>query len=67
MGVASVNIVELQASNQIDTLEGLTHLTQLTTLHLRENRLKSLSGLSENMSALQYINLRSVHLSITLY
>lgn len=47
------------ASNQITTLEGLSHLSQLTTLHLRENQLKSLSGLSDNMLSLQYINLRA--------
>jgi len=52
--------VALQATNQINTLEGLGHLAQLTTLHLRENQLKTLDGLTEQMSALQYINLRCV-------
>lgn len=53
-----MDIITLQANNQINTLEGLSHLSQLTTLHLRENQLKSLTGLTENMSSLQYINLR---------
>ncbi|XP_065890900.1 leucine-rich repeat-containing protein 23-like [Dysidea avara] len=61
-GARNINIPTLQklylATNQINTLEGLGHLTQLTTLHLRENQLKTLDGLTEQMSALQYINLR---------
>jgi len=57
-GCGCVRGVALQATNQINTLEGLGHLAQLTTLHLRENQLKTLDGLMEQMSALQYINLR---------
>jgi len=46
------------ASNQLAGLEGLGTLRQLTTLHLRENKLSSLSGLPPSMEALQYLNLR---------
>jgi len=47
------------ASNQLVGLEGLGALRQLTTLHLRENKLSSLSGLPPSMEALQYLNLRA--------
>ncbi|KAL8202780.1 UNVERIFIED_CONTAM: hypothetical protein K2H54_025244, partial [Gekko kuhli] len=46
------------AQNSISHLEGLEDLTQLTTLHLRDNMLESLDGFSESMKALQYLNLR---------
>ncbi|XP_015274279.1 PREDICTED: leucine-rich repeat-containing protein 23 [Gekko japonicus] len=46
------------AQNSISNLEGLEDLTQLTTLHLRDNMLESLDGFSESMKALQYLNLR---------
>lgn len=55
----------LQATNQINTLEGLGHLAQLTTLHLRENQLKKLDGLTDQMSSMQYINFRCVEVLIT--
>ena len=48
----------LQASNEITSLEGVDQLTSLTVLHLRENQVSSLSGLSNQLKSLLYINLR---------
>ncbi len=42
----------------IKELQGMSRLTGLTTLHMRENQLDNLDGLSEEMKSLQYINLR---------
>ncbi|XP_071332460.1 leucine-rich repeat-containing protein 23 [Trachinotus anak] len=46
------------AQNMIKRLEGLERLERLTTLHLRDNRLDSLNGLSPSMKCLQYVNVR---------
>lgn len=50
----------VQASNRLQSLEGASSLTQLTTLHARENQVSKLDGFTEAMQALQYINLRYV-------
>lgn len=39
-------------------VEGLENLRNLTTLHLRDNHIETLSGFSEEMQSLQYLNLR---------
>lgn len=39
-------------------VEGLEHLSNLTTLHLRDNQIETLSGFSKEMTSLQYLNLR---------
>ncbi|PKU44356.1 gamma-enolase isoform x1 [Limosa lapponica baueri] len=49
----------MQAQNAIRSLEGLEGLGQLTTLHLRDNKLKTLDGFCSSMKCLQYLNLRS--------
>ncbi|XP_029292138.1 LOW QUALITY PROTEIN: leucine-rich repeat-containing protein 23 [Cottoperca gobio] len=46
------------AQNVIKHLEGLERLERLTFLHLRDNQLDSLDGLSANMKCLQYLNVR---------
>ncbi|MEQ2240369.1 hypothetical protein ILYODFUR_014166 [Ilyodon furcidens] len=46
------------AQNFIKHLEGLEKLERLTTLHLRDNKLETLDGLSPNMKSLQYLNVR---------
>ncbi|XP_034732667.1 leucine-rich repeat-containing protein 23 isoform X1 [Etheostoma cragini] len=46
------------AQNVIKDLKGLERLERLTTLHLRDNQLDSLDGLSPNMKCLQYLNVR---------
>jgi hypothetical protein len=48
----------LQAANMLTKLEDLENLTRLTTLHLRDNKIETLDGFSENMKQLQYVNLR---------
>lgn len=48
----------VQASNRLQSLEGVGSLTQLTTLHARDNQLSKLDDLTEALQALQYINLR---------
>ncbi|NXN31555.1 LRC23 protein, partial [Nycticryphes semicollaris] len=47
------------AQNAIQSLEGLEGLGQLTTLHLRDNKLKTLDGFCSSMKCLQYLNLRN--------
>ncbi|XP_010151433.1 PREDICTED: leucine-rich repeat-containing protein 23, partial [Eurypyga helias] len=47
------------ARNAIRSLEGLEGLGQLTTLHLRDNRLEALDGFCSSMKCLQYLNLRN--------
>ncbi|XP_041802530.1 leucine-rich repeat-containing protein 23 [Chelmon rostratus] len=58
----SINLPNLQrlylAQNAIKHLEGLGKLERLTTLHLRDNLLDTLDGLSPNMKCLQYLNVR---------
>ncbi|RXN02672.1 leucine-rich repeat-containing 23 [Labeo rohita] len=46
------------AQNNIKRLEGLEKLERLNTLHLRDNQLETLDGLSPNMKCLQYLNVR---------
>ncbi|XP_035761499.1 leucine-rich repeat-containing protein 23 [Neolamprologus brichardi] len=57
-----INLPHLQqlylAQNAIKRLEGLEKLERLTTLHLRDNQLESLNGLSPSMKCLQYLNAR---------
>ncbi|KAM9856032.1 leucine-rich repeat-containing protein 23 [Aulostomus maculatus] len=57
-----INLPKLQrlylAQNKIKRLEGLARLECLTTLHLRDNKLDSLDGLSPNMKNLHYLNVR---------
>lgn len=50
----------LQAANMLTKLEDLENLIRLTTLHLRDNKIETLDGFSENMKQLQYVNLRYV-------
>lgn len=51
-------MLPIQAQNVIKRLEGLERLERLTSLHLRDNQLDSLDGLSPNMKCLQYLNVR---------
>lgn len=53
-----------QAQNTIQKLEGLEGLEQLTTLHLRDNKLETLDGFCSSMKCLQYLNLRWVLLAL---
>ncbi|KAM9351166.1 leucine-rich repeat-containing protein 23 [Symphorus nematophorus] len=57
-----INLPNLQqlylAQNVIKRLEGLEKLERLTKLHLRDNQLETLDGLSPNMKVLQYLNVR---------
>ncbi|XP_043822998.1 leucine-rich repeat-containing protein 23 isoform X2 [Dromiciops gliroides] len=46
------------AQNQLKKIEGLEGLNYLTTLHLRDNQISDLSGFSNEMRSLQYLNLR---------
>ncbi|XP_077026012.1 leucine-rich repeat-containing protein 23 isoform X1 [Tamandua tetradactyla] len=46
------------AQNMLKKVEGLENLSNLTTLHLRDNQIETLSGFSEEMKSLQYLNLR---------
>jgi len=46
------------AENQITQLEDLSRMTQLTSLHLRDNKLVTLDGFTEELVSLQYVNLR---------
>ncbi len=41
-------------------MESLEDLSRLTTLHLRDNKIETLDGFSENLKQLQYVNLRFV-------
>ncbi|KAM4603211.1 LOW QUALITY PROTEIN: leucine-rich repeat-containing protein 23-like [Discoglossus pictus] len=58
-GLYLPNLRELYlAQNNLTRLDGLDSLVHLTSLHLRDNQLGSLGGISENLQALQYLNLR---------
>ncbi|EHH20439.1 leucine-rich repeat-containing protein 23 isoform X3 [Macaca nemestrina] len=46
------------AQNLLKKVEGLEDLSNLTTLHLRDNQIDTLSGFSREMKSLQYLNLR---------
>nr|XP_023404833.1 leucine-rich repeat-containing protein 23 isoform X1 [Loxodonta africana] len=46
------------AQNMLKKVEGLENLSNLTTLHLRDNQIETLSGFSGEMKSLQYLNLR---------
>ncbi|XP_012493281.1 PREDICTED: leucine-rich repeat-containing protein 23 [Propithecus coquereli] len=46
------------AQNLLKKVEGLENLSNLTTLHLRDNQIETLSGFSGEMKSLQYLNLR---------
>lgn len=47
-----------QAQNNIRCLGGLEKLESLVSLHLRDNQIDNLDGLSSNMTCLQYLNVR---------
>lgn len=47
-----------QAQNNIQSLGGLERLESLVSLHLRDNQIDNLDGLSPNMTCLQYLNVR---------
>ncbi|TNM87025.1 leucine-rich repeat-containing protein 23 isoform X1 [Takifugu flavidus] len=51
------------AQNNIKCLEGLEKLERLMTLHLRDNQIDNLKGLSANMKGLQYLNIRGNKIS----
>uniref|UniRef100_A0A3P9K5X9 Leucine-rich repeat-containing protein 23 n=1 Tax=Oryzias latipes TaxID=8090 RepID=A0A3P9K5X9_ORYLA len=57
-----LNLPNLQrlylAENGIKHLEGLDKLESLAILHIRDNKLETLEGLSPNMKCLQYLNVR---------
>ncbi|XP_047447207.1 leucine-rich repeat-containing protein 23 isoform X2 [Mugil cephalus] len=58
-GINLPNLRHLYLSqNAIKRLEGLEKLERLTILHLRDNQLDSLEGLSPSMKHLQYLNVR---------
>lgn len=46
------------AQNMLKKVEGLENLSNLTTLHLRDNQIETLDGFSKEMKSLQYLNLR---------
>ncbi|XP_072876539.1 leucine-rich repeat-containing protein 23 isoform X6 [Chlorocebus sabaeus] len=46
------------AQNLLKKVESLEDLSNLTTLHLRDNQIDTLSGFSREMKSLQYLNLR---------
>ncbi|XP_054446947.1 leucine-rich repeat-containing protein 23 [Pteronotus mesoamericanus] len=46
------------AQNLLKKVEGLENLSNLTTLHLRDNQIETLSGFSKEMKSLQYLNVR---------
>ena len=50
--------INFQAANKITKLEDIGQLTQLVTLHMRENQLENLDGFTASMTNLEYINLR---------
>ncbi|XP_066110494.1 leucine-rich repeat-containing protein 23-like [Saccopteryx bilineata] len=57
-----INLPQLKnlflAQNLLKKVEGLENLVNLSTLHLRDNQIATLSGFSKEMKSLQYLNLR---------
>lgn len=47
------------AQNKISRLNDLSQLTNLTTLHLRDNNIRKLNGFTQFLTKLTYLNLRS--------
>ena len=60
--LSNLNIPTLRqlfaGSNQLTSVTGLEGFPQLTTLHLRQNRITALDGFTAELESLQYINLR---------
>ncbi|XP_043206764.1 leucine-rich repeat-containing protein 23-like [Amphibalanus amphitrite] len=50
------------AGNKLRNLSGVSRLTSLSRLHLRDNRISSLKGLEEDHETLEYLNVRSNNL-----
>lgn len=48
------------AKNEISKLDGLSDKSELEILHLRENKISTLGGLTSSMASLSYLNLRCV-------
>ncbi|KAM8800718.1 LOW QUALITY PROTEIN: leucine-rich repeat-containing protein 23-like [Rhynchonycteris naso] len=46
------------AQNLLNKVEGLENLVNLSTFHLQDNQIATLSGFSKEMKSLQYLNLR---------
>ncbi|XP_037068520.1 leucine-rich repeat-containing protein 23-like [Pollicipes pollicipes] len=46
------------ARNKLKSLAGLSRLTSLARLHLRDNRINSLAGLDDDNTSLEYLNIR---------
>lgn len=46
------------AENNLTKTDGISGLTSLVRLHLRDNQIRELTGFTEKLSSLQYINLR---------
>ncbi|XP_068996758.1 leucine-rich repeat-containing protein 23 isoform X1 [Embiotoca jacksoni] len=59
---AAINLPNLQklflAQNVINRLEGLQRLQRLVILHLRDNQLESMDGISPCLKCLRYLNVR---------
>ncbi|CAH8443434.1 unnamed protein product [Schistosoma margrebowiei] len=51
------------AENLLRRLEGISSLKSLVRLHLRDNRLSRLTDFTENLTSLEYINLRGNQIS----
>ncbi|XP_018647856.1 putative calpain 4, 6, 7, invertebrate [Schistosoma mansoni] len=51
------------AENLLRRLEGISSLKSLVRLHLRDNRLSKLTDFTENLTSLEYINLRGNQIS----
>ncbi|CAH8442768.1 unnamed protein product [Schistosoma haematobium] len=51
------------AENLLRRLEGISSLKSLVCLHLRDNRLSRLTDFTENLTSLEYINLRGNQIS----
>ena len=53
------------AGNKLRNLSGVSRLTSLARLHLRDNRITSLKGLDDDHATLEYLNVRSNSLEET--